>query len=200
MSRAREKDTPDDYRRLSMTSLKRDGCLNIGSSFNWIWSRQGQKVASIRLVVEDRYTLRLAYQTSRQGADPVQHSYTVAIDWTPCHLGGERPWFRCPDCGKRVLHLYGGARFICRHCLRLNYQSQQASKRNRPIDRAWELRRRLGCDAGPFDFPAEYIRRPKGMHRKTFARHIERLSEAERQVEAVITALEQRLERRLHFL
>lgn len=200
MSRAREKDTPDDYRRLSMTSLKRDGCLTIGRRFDWIWSRQGQNVASIQITVEDRCTLRLAYQTSRQGADPVQHNYTVAIDWTPCHLGGDRPWFRCPDCGKRVLHLYGGARFVCRHCLRLNYQSQQASKRSRPIDRAWELRRRLGCDAGPFDFPAQYIQRPKGMHRKTFARKLESLIEAEAQADAVIAEWVQKLDRRVFIL
>lgn len=30
----------------------------------------------------------------------------------------------------------------------------------------------MGCDYGPFDYPAEYIKRSKGLHHKTFARRI----------------------------
>ncbi|TRO13107.1 hypothetical protein EQ836_17205 [Ectopseudomonas mendocina] len=78
--------------------------------------------------------------------------------------------------------------------MRLNYPSQQASKRDRALAQAWTLRRRLGCDAGPFEYPAEYIRRPKGMHRATFAKRIEKLARIELQavanVETFIAALE----------
>ncbi|KIV71893.1 hypothetical protein SZ55_2148 [Pseudomonas sp. FeS53a] len=52
------------------------------------------------------------------------------------------------------------------------------------MDRVWTLRHKLGCDAGPLDYPAEYIRRPKGMHQKTFARRIEQLSCIEAQAMA----------------
>ena len=193
MSRAREKGSTDDYRRLSIISLKRDGCLTHGHRFDWTWSRQGQKVASIQIVVEDRHTLRLHYQSRRHGSEAVQHNYAVAVEWTPCHFGGERPWFCCPDCNRRVLYLYGGARFICRHCMRLNYPSQQTSKRNRPFDRAWQLRRQLGCDAGPIDYPAEYIERPKGMHRQTFAKRIEKLTGSEAQAMTVFDEAMERL-------
>lgn len=186
MSRQREKDSIADYRKLSITSLKRDNCLAVGRRFNWIWSRRGEKVASINIAVEERHAIRLTYQSSRRGADAVQHDYRVEIDWTACHLGGERPWFRCPDCSRRVLDLYGGARYTCRHCRQLNYQCQQASKRDRALDRSWELRRKLGCDTGMFDLPAEYIQRPKGMHRRTFSRHIKKLTAIEIQAEAVM--------------
>lgn len=60
----------------------------------------------------------------------------VYLDWTACHLGGQRPWFLCPTrgCGRRIANLYGGAIFACRHCYRLAYPSQ----RETPDDRAAE--------------------------------------------------------------
>lgn len=194
MARAREKDSTNDYRTLNISALKREGCLQSGSRFDWSWWRRGEKVASIGIAIESRYSMRLRYRSSRHGSNSVQHDYPVAISWTPCHLGGERPWLHCPSCDRRVGKLYSGSVFACRHCMRLNYPSQQASKRDRPLSQAWTLRRRLGCDAGPFEYPAEYIRRPKGMHRTTFAKRIEKLARIELQavanVETFIAALE----------
>ena len=191
MGRPRVKETVESYRTLNITSLKRDSMLKPGARFEWGWWRQSEKVASIGVTIESRYSLRLRYQSRSYNSEPIQHDYPVAIAWTACHLGGERPWFCCPNCGRRVLKLYGGTRFICRHCLRLNYACQQASKRDRALDRAWTLRRKLGCDDGPFDYPAEYIQRPKGMHRKTFARRIEQLTRIEEQAMGdMVTALQ----------
>ncbi|RRV36861.1 hypothetical protein EGJ86_14605 [Pseudomonas sp. o96-267] len=184
MARTREKDSTTDYRTLSISTLQRESRLQPGRSLEWAWWRRGEKVASIGITIESRHSLRLRYQSRSRGGDPIQHDYPVAIGWTPCHLGGERPWLHCPNCARRVAKLYGGAVFICRHCMRLNYPSQQASKRDRAMDRVWTLRHKLGCDAGPFDYPAEYIRRPKGMHQKTFARRIEQLSRIEAQAMA----------------
>lgn len=192
MSKAREKDSTTDYRTLNISALKREGCLTLGRSFDWNWWRGDEKRASIGIVIENRHTMRLRYQSSRNGSAPVQYDYIVVIDWTACHFGGERPWFHCPMCHCRVAKLYGSSVFSCRHCLQLNYPSQQSSKRNRPIDRAWELRHRLGCDAGPFDYPAEYIARPKGMHRKTFAKRIAQLAAVEEQA---LSIFEESLER-----
>ncbi len=51
--------------------------------------------------------------------------------WTPCGLGGERPWFVCPseECGRRaaILYLEDGA-LLCRLCLDLAYPSQREGK------------------------------------------------------------------------
>lgn len=179
MGRPREKDTAESYRQLSISSLKQESLLKPGQRFQWAWWRNGEMVASIGITIESRYSLRLRYQSRSYNREPIQHDYPVAIAWTTCHLGGERPWLCCPNCGRRVVKLYGGARFICRHCLRLNYTCQQASKRDRAFDRAWALRRKLSCDSGPLDYPAEYIQRPKGMHRRTFARRIEQLARIE---------------------
>lgn len=197
MSREREKDTTTDYRALDVRELHRSGLL-AGWRGDWRWSRGGEVVASIGIEA-DREQVQLRYQSRKAGGDPVQHDYPVRITWTPCHLGGERPWFLCPCCGRRVAKLYGGTVFACRHCMRLNYRCQQVNKSDRALDRAWTLRHRLGCDAGPFDYPAEYVRRPKGMHRSTFARHIERLARIETQALASfaksLTLIEARLGR-----
>lgn len=184
MSREREKDSTSDYRTLNVRTMHRDGLFTCPWRGNWSWSRNGEQVASVGIETS-REQIQLSYQSRRAGRDSVQHDYPVRITWTPCHFGGERPWFHCPSCDRRVGKLYGGSVFACRHCMRLNYRSQQASKRDRALDRAWALRHKLGIDSGPFDLPAEYIPRPKGMHRKTFARHIERLAQMEAEVIAV---------------
>lgn len=196
MARAREKESTDDYRTLNISALTRESLLRPGISFEWTWWRRGEKVASIGIAIESRHSMRLRYQSSSRGSEPTLHDYPVTIAWTSCHLGGERPWLLCPSCGRRAAKLYSGSVFACRHCMRLNYPSQQANKRDRPLDRAWTLRSALGCDAGPFDYPAQYIRRPKGMHRTTFAKRIEKLVRVERQavanVETQIATLERK--------
>ena len=102
---------------------------------------------------------------------------TVAIAWrgtvsnvhlvsTPMHLGGRREWFRCPGCDKRVRILYSPS-FRCRTCQRLNYPSTRQTTRDRAINRAVQLRRRLGADGSLLEpFPG----RPKRMKRKTWWR------------------------------
>jgi len=174
MSRAKEKCATEDYRALDVRALHRAGVLVAGWSGNWRWSRQGKVVASIGLAAESRERLRLRYRATKAGQSE-EKDYPVSITWTPCHLGGERPWFLCPCCGHRVARLYGSTMFACRHCLRLNYRSQQANKRDRATDRSFDLRRALGCDEGFLIRPAEFIRKPKGMHWRTFERKVEEI-------------------------
>ena len=55
-----------------------------------------------------------------------------AIDLVPtkCHYGGQRQWFRCPACSKRVGILYEHEdHFKCRTCLGLCYASQKVNYR-----------------------------------------------------------------------
>ena len=92
----------------------------------------------------------------------------VSLTWTPCNLGGERPWFVCPGegCGRRAAILYeAGGSFLCRLCRDLAYQSQRDNKLygrlSKARRRAQKARARLGPDSDP---------RPKGMHLTTFVR------------------------------
>jgi hypothetical protein len=193
MSRRKEKDVIESYRALDVRALHRGGVLVVGWSGKWHWLRNGEIHASIGVTVESLIRLRLSYQATAWGQVEAKN-YPVPVVWTPCHLGGCRPWFSCPCCGRRVAKLYGGAVFACRHCWRLNYASQQASKRDRAADRSWNLRRLLGCDEGFLFIPAECIRKPRGMHWRTFNRKIALLRQVEAcalaDIQAVLASIE----------
>ena len=52
----------------------------------------------------------------------------VGIDWTNCHLCGERAWWVCGHRGQRRRALYlptGAQSFGCRVCFRLTYVCQR---------------------------------------------------------------------------
>ena len=92
----------------------------------------------------------------------------IWLTWTPCRLGGWRPWFRCGRCDRRVGKLYStGVALHCRRCLDLWYSSQRRGAKSRRYLRALKLRLRLNGIANLREpFPA----RPKRMHRKTYVR------------------------------
>ncbi len=93
----------------------------------------------------------------------------MGLDWTPCHLDGQRPWFRCParGCSRRVAILYGGGIFACRQRYRLAYPSQRENWDGRARQRADRIRARLGWEPGILNGNGL---KPKGMHWRTFAR------------------------------
>ncbi|MDF1817394.1 MAG: hypothetical protein P1U54_02020 [Immundisolibacteraceae bacterium] len=164
------KDTTSDYRALDVRRWKRDGFLNANQSFGWQWSRDGEVFASIRVRTETGRVV-LTYRHRNRGKEEWQdESYPVYLDWTPCHLGGERPWFRCParGCGRRVAILYGGGIFACRHCYQLAYPSQRKTYDDRAARRADRIRERLGWEQGILN-PKGW-EKPKGMHWRTFER------------------------------
>lgn len=172
------KATTNDYRALDVRKLRQHGVLIPGWAGKWRWWRGDEIRASIDIQTESREHVRLRYQVTTMGKTETK-DYPVVVTWTPCHLGGERPWFACPCCGRRVAILYGGVLFACRHCQRLNYRSQQVSKRDAPCERSWRLRLALGCDEGLLSLPAEFIQKPKGMHWRTFERKQEQLKKVD---------------------
>jgi hypothetical protein len=108
----------------------------------------------------------------------------VPLTSTPCHLGGTRRWFLCPQhaadgqpCNRRAAKLYlRGHAFGCRRCLGLAYATQRESPRFRAITKAQHLRIRLGGTTNLLeDFPA----RPKRMHGRTYDRLLARLMTAQ---------------------
>ncbi len=93
--------------------------------------------------------------------------YPVQIERTDCNLGGQRVWFWCPGCGRRVAVLYGWEVFSCRHCRNLAYASQRETANDRIIRRADSIRERLGWEIGIANPRGG---KPKGMHWKTYWR------------------------------
>jgi hypothetical protein len=97
----------------------------------------------------------------------------IPVTWTHCNFGGFRPWFKCP-CGKRVAKLYksiGG--YHCRRCFdNPPYASQTKSTKKRIGFAASKLRLRLN---GMASLTEPRPDKPKGMHRRTYARLSRRL-------------------------
>jgi len=196
MSRDKEKATVEDHLSLDIRGLHRDGLLHAGNTCNCSWKRHGEVVGRIGIVTQSLSRLRLHYGVeTRKETEP--KDYSVQITWTPCHLGGNRPWFSCPCCGQRVAKLYLRRIFACRHCLRLNYESQQANKRDRAADHSWKLRSALGCPEGFLTFPAECIPKPKGMHWRTFEQKVEQLKSVDASAWADAGVMFESFERRM---
>src|SRR5215207_707057 len=172
-----------ECRSLDVRRLHREGLLKPGRLFSWSWLRAGQQVASIGALVEghdgpERVVL-LFRRRSGPSAEWEDVEEPVEFAWTPCNFGGERPWFICPGagCGQRVAVLYGPGRyFLCQHCYDLSYQSQRDTKMYWALHRAQDIRRRLGGSANMMEpFPEK----PKGIHWKTYERHMWEHHEAE---------------------
>jgi hypothetical protein len=168
------KDTVEGCRRLDVRDWQRRGFLRPGSWFSWGWrDLNGLQVSSINVQVQQGQVL-LSYRYRRGSEDWQDIEEPVPLTWTPCHYGGQRPWFICPSvvqgriCGRRVAILYGAGRyFLCRRCYNLAYESQREDDATRLISKAQKIRQRLGGSASLMDpFPDK----PKRMHWRTYER------------------------------
>lgn len=191
MGRQKEKSTVEHYRDLTIGALNRSGALTTGRSSVHTWWRGRKLVGSIGVFSLSRDLVCLNYQSQYRGGEVIQQDYNLAITWTPCHMGGERPWFSCPDCRRRAGNLYllpATGRFTCRLCARLNYASQQQSRVETLIERAHKLRARLGCTGGLFRPPLSELAKPRYMHWPKFWETLHRLNNLEQQVVAEMSA------------
>lgn len=159
-------DTTSDYRAIDVRRWHREGLLEPGQAFRWSWSRNGTVTASINVRTE-RGRVVLDYRHREHGGQWQDETLPIDLTWTPCNYGGERPWFRCPRCGRRVALLYGGGIFACRHCHRLAYQCQRESLDDRNTRGIERIRERLGWKPG---FLSGSGWKPKGMQWRTFWR------------------------------
>ena len=106
---------------------------------------------------------------------PVQ----VRLDYTACNLGGQRVWWRCPCCGRRAAIIYVvRSKTACRCCWRLRYKVEALNDGDKAFRRADKLRARLGWVPG-VAFGEGH--RPKGMHRATYDKLLNRYRAAELQ-------------------
>lgn len=99
----------------------------------------------------------------------------VPLTWSECNYGGARPYFACPQCGRRCVKLYYVGDLLCRQCHGLAYQSQldapdaralhKAAKAVRRVAGRLALWQRLYCYHDAWRPP-----RPAGMWRRTYLR------------------------------
>lgn len=185
-----KKTTTEEVHRVDIRYMRNQGLLHWpGYTGSLSWSRRGEQTGSIRFRVEqDRLVLMYRYRSHGEEWQDVEEH--VWFDRTPCNYGGERLWFLCPHCGKRVAVLYGaGIRFLCRHCYALPFGSQNETYIDRMMRKARKIRRRLGASESLVE---PIWQKPKGMHRRTF----ERLLRAEREANWASTlAMHEQLQR-----
>ena len=111
----------------------------------------------------------------------------LVLDWTPCTFGGRRPWWRCPRCARRVAVVYRAhAVWGCRRCLGLVHGTTRADALDRAIRATGKLAHRLGTSWELLG-RGQPVRRPRGMHVRTFARLLERLRELEANAEVLFS-------------
>lgn len=165
------KTTVEEVHRVDIRFLRKHGLLGrVGLSGNLQWSRGGRPTGSISYRVDHAaLVLRYRHRTSDGAFHDVEEN--VPLDRTPCNFGGERLWFLCPRCSRRVAVLYAaGKRFLCRHCHDLSYGSQSEIYSDRMMRKARKIRRRLGASENLWD---PILEKPKGMHWRTFDRLVE---------------------------
>jgi hypothetical protein len=180
------RDTVEACRSIDVNRLHKEGCLVLGWSGGWQWTRDGEKVASINLrAAEDR--LDLSYRVRAGGSDWEDVEEAVRIVRVSCRFGGARPYFICPgvvngiSCGRRVAKLYSSRRyFLCRHCYRLAYASQCENGWDRALRHANKIRMRLGGEPG---MASLFPKKPKGMWWRTYDKLREEVFEIELRAE-----------------
>ena len=159
----------EQLKRLDIRELSRRKLLTRESSFTWSWNRGGEPTGSINVSVHPQRAVSLIY-TFTEGQQVRNIHDRVALIYTACHFGGERPWFQCPRCSSQVATLYlRGGRFACRHCQRVAYSSQSEDA----IDRTWRKQRQIEETLG------ENWQRPSRMRQHTYERLIDELTDCE---------------------
>lgn len=160
------KTTTDEVKRIDLRYLKRIGALSGFRSGSLKWTVGGEPSGRINYIsYHDRLELKFRYRERGEDWRPVNQ--TIPYERTPCHYGGERHWFLCPNCNRRVAVLYGAdVLFLCRHCYRLPYASQQEGYINNLISQ----KHKLGARIFEYYEYGEGWGKKKGMHWKTFNR------------------------------
>lgn len=160
--------TVEEYLQLDAQRLWNQGALAPGTCSSVGWPGPAGKPRATIGIKSFSGKIELHYTTTdNQGVSQTIYSF-VRIESTPCHFGGQRWWFRCSghQCGRRVRLLYGVRYFLCRHCHRLNYQSQCEPRWERLCHKAQGIRVKLGGSRSLADpFPDK----PKGMHWRTYS-------------------------------
>jgi hypothetical protein len=165
----------EECRSLDIRSLQREGRLATSQSFSVSWIVGNEPAGNITVQTRHNEVVLIFAAKDRKTNSWKHIEQRVAVTWTACPMGGERPWFVCAaksagkPCGRRAAKIYlgGSPFFACRHCLDLTYASQLERIGYRGVGQAMKIRMKLGGRADLFDpFPSK----PKGLHWKTYQR------------------------------
>lgn len=179
---------------ISVGKLNKIGGIGDKQSYILEWRNpENQEVLSEISVEASGNRLVLKYQViSRDHEEKINVLAFVDIEWTHPYFGGKRPWFVCPNCGKRISKLYKPKTdqlFRCRSCHALSYQSRKEGNDRLAItlNKINRLKKKLGvCGATEY---TSLPPRPKGQHKKTYKRLLEQLLAAEEEAQKAIDTI-----------
>lgn len=164
--------TVNDVNSIDIRYMNQNGLLDSpGGEGTLFWSRNGKRTGEVHYRIEkDSLVLNYIYQEAIE--------QKICFYRTPCNYGGERLWFCCPECQKKVAIVYGaGKYFLCRHCYKLPYRCQRESDGDRLLRKAYKIREKLRVEDNLVD-PVYRWDKPKWMRWKTFERLQKEDSEA----------------------
>lgn len=139
--------TVEDSWALDVLNFAKRGHLRNGVSGTSRRLRGDQETGSVSWRATGG-ALHLSYSLPSRDGDRTHCSYLVPLAYTPATYGGERVWFTCLSCEKRVRKLYlppRGRYFLCRNCHGLSYETRQThwSARERALEKLRRLDREL---------------------------------------------------------
>ena len=143
--------------KIDVQQMQRNGSLRLGTTSTNRWSRADVLLAEISMT---SWGNMIIVHTKPEQC--------ITLTSTSCHYGGQRPWFLCPVCNRRVAILYQVSEHLsCSHCSDISYYSRNESQLDRLLRKKNKLRKQLTVDDG---WGLDFFRRAKGMHRKTYDR------------------------------
>ncbi len=145
---------------LDIKFLKQRGYLTPGASGVLRWSFRSANLGSVNFHTTKEY-IHLTYTQHKAGQPQVNQEQRIQFRATPCQFGGERFWFSCPKCNKRVgILALCRSKFLCRHCAALSYASRNESEYQRLASKIGALKASMYDQTGR--------KKKKGMHWETF--------------------------------
>ena len=93
--------TTGDAKPLDVNYLNRSGYLTPGVTSHQSWNCGGEPAGNIGVQANDG-GITLIYRTRSYGGEWQDVKEPVTIIWEPCNFGGQRPYFLCPRCGRRI--------------------------------------------------------------------------------------------------
>lgn len=145
MGRTKYHDTVDQRQQISLSRLRKWGCLKESQSgvITWTTTFRENKVAYDICLYGDSPYMRLHYTSTDHWNGNIAQDYRISLTRSQCQFGGYRWWFLCPYCCQKVATLMdpGKGQYGCRSCLKLCYYSQQRSYHGRigPLKRMIDI-------------------------------------------------------------
>lgn len=165
----------EDVQRIDSFVIYRfikDQKKDLQQTWTYEWEKNGKQCAAVDFVFdaeEDQIWMKYCQNGEL-------HREVLKVSYSSNPYGGERMYFICPSCGRRVRYLCLTKKgFVCRRCGELNYRVQQSGRERILLDRIEKILHELEVETdfmNRWDMTTIFdgIERPRYMRTKKFAK------------------------------